>query len=58
MRNLSKTFGESSPNREKIRDKVSEIVLLQAQLQKETQIVDLSIPLSIIHLKILLRRER
>jgi len=33
---LSELLGESFPNREKIREKVSEIAFLQAQLQRET----------------------
>lgn len=33
---LSELLGKPSPNREKIREKVSEIAFLQAQLQKET----------------------
>jgi len=33
---LSEVLGDSSPNREKIKDKVSEIASLQAELQRET----------------------
>jgi len=33
---LSELLGESSPNQEKIKDKMSEIAFLQAQLQTET----------------------